>query len=59
MRPRIERLAETGIDKDADQEHPAIDADALDASLRVKWRSNPRARLTYDHVALEALEVHL
>jgi hypothetical protein len=59
LRPRIERLAKTGIDKDADQEHPAIDADALDVSLRVIWRSNPRARLTDDHAALEALEAHL
>src|ERR1700730_2197932 len=59
IRPRIERLAETGIDKDSDQEHPAIDADALDVSLLVIWRSNPRARLTDDCVALEVLEAHL
>jgi hypothetical protein len=58
IRPRIERLAETGIDKDANQEHSAIDADALDVSLMVIWRANPRARLTDDHAALEALEAH-
>ena len=45
IRPRIERLAESGVDENADQEHPAIDADALDVSLLVIWRANPRARL--------------
>ena len=58
IRPRIERRAETGIDKDADQEHPAIDAGTLDIRLRVVGRANPGSRLTDDPVTLISFKGH-
>ncbi len=59
IRPWVERIAKPAIDKDADQEHPAVDSNALYVRLRVISRPDPRLRFTHDMAALVALKAHL
>ncbi len=49
---RVERRTEPGIDEDANEQHPAIDAGALDVALRMIGRSDPRSRFAHDMAAL-------
>lgn len=54
---RIERSTEPGIDEDANEQHPAIDAGALDVALRVIWGPDPGARFPHDNAARVLLKV--
>ena len=52
IRTRIEWRDEPEVAKDADQQHGAVDARALDVGRMVIWRSEPGARLGDDQCAL-------
>ena len=55
VRLRVERLDKPEVAIDADKQHRAVDADALDVSRVMVGRADPAARRGDDRVALKAL----